>query len=73
MTIQDLFKIALKTKMPSKKNSEIQKILDEKFKGMISQDECIEILRYIYKDEDFNEIKDKVENNLLTFETKVQG
>lgn len=73
MTIQDLFKIALKTKMPSKKNSEIQKILDEKFKGMISQDECIEILRYIYNDEDFNEIKDKVENNLLTFETKVQG
>jgi len=73
LTIQDLFRIALKTKMPTKKNSEIQKILDEKFKGLISQDECVEILRYIYKDDDFTDIKEKVDRSLQLVESKAQG
>ncbi len=75
-TIQDLFKIALKTKLPTKKNSEIAKLLDEKFKGYITEDECLEILRYIYKDDDFKEIREKVERSMAPGEIKsssIQG
>ena len=48
-------------------------MLEEKFKGHITEDECIEILRYIYKDEDFNEIKEKVDKSLVSAEIKQGG
>jgi hypothetical protein len=69
-TIQDLFMIAMKARLPTKKNSEIQKMLDEKFRGNISQEECVEILRYIYKDEDFNDIKGRVDRAIVVTEVK---
>lgn len=50
---------------------EILKILSEKFKGHITQEECTEILRYIYNDEDYKEIIAKVEENLQIVENKI--
>jgi hypothetical protein len=70
LTIQNLFRVALKAKFPNKKNEELNRILEEKFKGMVTQEECIQILRYIYKDEDFNDINEKLERSLLLVESK---
>ena len=57
--------------MPTKKSSELVKILGDKFKGMVTQEECVQILRYIYKDDDFNDINEKLEKNLQIAEAKV--
>ena len=62
--------IAMKARLPTKKNSEIQKMLEEKFKGSISQEECVEILRYIYKDEDFNDINARVDKAIIVTDIK---
>lgn len=63
-TIKELFKTTIKTKYPRKKNAEISLLLKNKFKGSINQDEAIEILRYIYNDDDFNQIIGNIEDAL---------
>lgn len=45
-------------------------MLDEKFKGMVSQDECLQILKYIYKDDDFSEISERLERSLQIVESR---
>lgn len=70
VTIQNLFRVALKAKFANKKNEELNRMLDEKFKGMVTQDECLQILKYIYKDEDFNDISERLERNLQVVESR---
>jgi len=43
-------------------------MLKEKINGFIHEDEAVEILRYIYNEEDFNEIIGKIETALFEIE-----
>jgi hypothetical protein len=63
----------LKAKHPNKKNEELNRILEEKFKGLVTQEECTQILRYIYKDDDFNAINEKLERNMQVVESKTSS
>lgn len=43
-------------------------MLNAKLNGHINEDEAVEILRYIYNEEDFNEIISKIEESLYETE-----
>lgn len=62
-TIKELFKTTLKSKFPRKRNAEINQIMETKFSGYIGDDECKEILEYIYNDEDYKQILEKLNDH----------
>lgn len=74
-TIKELFKTTLKSKFPRKRNAEITQIMESKFNGYIGEDECKEILEYIYNNEDYKQILEKLKAHFEDDElpVKTQG
>ena len=61
-TIKELLKMYLRGKYKYKHNQEIETILKSKMKGEIEENECTDIIQYMYNEEDSEFLLDKLKD-----------
>ncbi len=62
-TIAELLKMYLRSKLPLKTNSEIKELLQMKMATNISDDECHDIINYMYTTEDAEFLMNKLKRH----------
>ena len=65
-TIVELLKMYLRGRYPFKHNAEINDILQSKTLGWIYEEECTDIIMYMYNQEDANQILEKLRGMYIT-------
>jgi Ca2+-binding EF-hand superfamily protein len=59
-TVNELLKVNLRNKFPLKSNSDILEMMTEKTNGFLNEDEWVEIIRFMYNEQDSNEIIEEI-------------